>query len=218
MVNRSVAFIKRIGLIVFFNLLTAAVHSEMATQNEMPVSDSVKNILFIGNSLTYTNDLPELVTREGRKNGMVIKTSMVAFPNYGLEDHWNDGHIQFLIRSGTYDYVVVQQGPSSQIEGRTMLLDYGARIKALCDSNNTKLAFFMVWPAFSNFYNFDGVIKSYTDAAALTNSLLCPVGRVWKKHFSETNNYSFYGNDKFHPSKAGSKSAARIIFNTLFKR
>jgi hypothetical protein len=180
-------------------------------------SDTAKKILFVGNSLTYYNDLPKLVAKIGKDNGVEIKPEMIAYPNYALEDHWNDGVIQTLIANKKYHFVVVQQGPSSQADGRAMLLDYGTRIKNICTPHNTKLAFFMVWPARSNFHTFDGVIKNYTDAAAATNSLLCPVGRDWKEYFSSTGDYSYYGPDMFHPSQRGSENAASVIFKTLFK-
>jgi hypothetical protein len=178
--------------------------------------DSTKSILFIGNSLTYYNDLPQLVAKIGKDSGIEIKAEMVAYANYALEDHWNDGRIQQLIATKNYDFVVVQQGPSSQQDGREMLLNDGARIKALCTKYNTQLAFFMVWPAVANFNTFDEVIKNYTDAAEITNSLLCPVGKVWKEHFSATSDYSYYGLDMFHPSLKGSTCAALVIFKTLF--
>ncbi len=181
------------------------------------VNDSVNRILFIGNSLTYTNNLPEIIARVGRDSGVEIRTRMIAYPNYALEDHWNDGQIQILIATGQYHFVVVQQGPSSQADGRAMLMDYGARIKALCNQYKAKLAFYMVWPAKANFHTFDGVIKNYSDAAVATNSLLCPVGQVWKNYFLTTGDYSYYGPDEFHPSVTGSEKAARIIFKTLFK-
>ncbi len=179
--------------------------------------DTVRSILFIGNSLTYTNDLPNLVVRKGGENGILIKTEMLAFPNYGLEDHWNDGNIQILISVKKYDFVIIQQGPSSQNDGRIMLIDYGARINTLCQKNKSKLVYFMVWPGYSHLQSFDGVIKNYSDAAKATNALLCPVGQVWKKHFEETKEYSYYGPDMFHPSQKGSEIAAQIIFETLFK-
>jgi hypothetical protein len=176
----------------------------------------LKSVLFVGNSLTYSNELPALVAKTGKEKGVNIKTTTLAYPNYALEDHWNEGKIQQLIATNKFDYVVVQQGPSSQAGGRAMLFDYGAKIKALCDTNNSKLVFFMVWPAFSNFHTFDGVIKNYTDAAAATNSILCPVGKTWKEYFLRTGDYSFYGPDMFHPSQKGSESAAKIIYETLF--
>jgi hypothetical protein len=180
-------------------------------------TDSATKILFVGNSLTYTNNLPSIVVSLAKRKGIDVETEMLAYPNYALEDHWNIGHLQDLIKSGGFDFVVLQQGPSSQNEGRTMLLDYGARIKALCDTTKTRLAFFMVWPAFANLHTFDGVIKNYSDAAIATNSLLCPVGAIWKKHFDDTKDYSYYGPDLFHPSQKGSEIAAKVIVDALFK-
>jgi lysophospholipase L1-like esterase len=46
---------------------------------------------------------------------------------------------------------------------------------------------------------------------------LCPVGAVWKKHFDETKDYSYYGPDLFHPSQKGSEIAAKVIVDALFK-
>jgi hypothetical protein len=173
------------------------------------------NVLFIGNSLTYTNDLPALVVAEAKKKEVVVKTEMIAFPNYALEDHWNDGKIQARIKKGAFDYVVVQQGPSSQSEGREMLLAYGPRIASICKMANAKLVFFMVWPAKANIHTFDGVITNYRDAANKSESLLCPVGEIWRKHTEATGDFSYYGEDGFHPSRKGSELAARIIADTL---
>lgn len=218
-VKHSMSLVWCIACILFLNI-TAGACKKAKTNQPQPVivySDSAKSILFVGNSLTYYNDLPGLVARIGRDSGVEIKTEMVAYGNYALEDHWNDGQIQQLIANKKYDFVVVQQGPSSQADGRAMLLDYGARIKNLCVTHNTQLAFFMVWPAFANFNNFDGVIRNYTDAAVATNSMLCPVGKIWKEYFLSTGDYSYYGPDMFHPSQKGSDNAALIIFKTLFK-
>ena len=127
-----------------------------------------------------------------------------------------EGDLQELITTKKFDYVIVQQGPSSQADGREMLLDFGQRIHELCKPQGTKLVFFMVWPAKHNLRTFDGVIKNYTDAALATGSLLCPVGTEWKRHFETTQDYSYYDTDNFHPSLKGTEVAAGIIIQTLF--
>jgi lysophospholipase L1-like esterase len=99
-----------------------------------------------------------------------------------------------------------------------MLLTYGAKIKSLCETHHVKLAFFMVWPSKANYSMFDGVIANYTLASEQTNSLLCPVGKVWKEHFDSTNDFSYYGPDNFHPSPEGSQVAAQVIYDALLKR
>ena len=215
--KNSVKQYDKTGLIGMFLACLVVTAGSCKAQNSIKATDSTKTILFVGNSLTYTNDLPSIIVKLGKQKGINIKTEMLAYPNYALEDHWNDGKMAALIAEKRFDFVVVQQGPSSQNDGRVMLLDYGTRIKTLCDKQNTKLAFFMVWPAFANLFMFDGVVKNYTDASVTTNSLLCPVGTAWRKHFSDTNDYSYYGPDMFHPSVKGSEVAAKIIFETLFK-
>ncbi|CAL2057432.1 SGNH/GDSL hydrolase family protein [Tenacibaculum sp. 190524A05c] len=175
------------------------------------------SILFIGNSLTYYNDLPKLVTEYAKnEKNLNIKTKMVAHPNYAIEDHWNDGKVKRLIRRKKYDYVILQQGPSSQKDGRKMLIQYGRKYSNLCKSSNTKLCYFMVWPAIYYYHTFNGVIKNHEDAAKLNNAILLPVGKVWKTHIEESKDYSLYNQDEFHPSEKGSKLAAKVIVETLF--
>lgn len=172
-------------------------------------------ILFIGNSLTSTNNLPRIVKELYAELGIIISTRTIAPPGYGLEDHWNVGTIQLLINSNYYDYVIIQQGPSSQDYGRESLIEYGGRIADLCNNNDTKLAFLMVWPSVTNYYTFDGVITNYTDAATLSNAILIPVGRNWKYYIDQTGDYSYYGSDNFHPSVKGSEKAAQDIIQKL---
>lgn len=175
-------------------------------------------VLFVGNSLTYSNDLPKLVYELVKSRNQEIYTKMIAKPNYALIDHLDsDSQVEEEISSGKYDYVVVQQGPSSLPESRKLLFEGGRRFSALCRASDTELAFFMVWPSRGYYHTFDGVIKNHTDVAAEFNAILCPVGSVWKNYFDTTGDYSYYGPDEFHPSLAGSKVAARTIVNSVFK-
>jgi hypothetical protein len=200
-------------------LLSLSFYSIACNKQADPAStvDKDTTLLFVGNSLTYTNDLPLLVKVLAKSKGSSIKVDMLALPNYALLDHLTDGNLQKMIAGKKYSHIIVQQGPSSQAEGRAMLLDAATAIKALCDASNSKLAFYMVWPAHANYTSFDGVIRNYTEAATITHSILCPVGKVWKEYMDKTNDLSYYGPDLFHPSLKGSQVAAEEIFNSLFK-
>ncbi len=181
------------------------------------LSSNSQRILFVGNSLTYTNNLPLLVANAGAKYDIPLETEMLAFPNFSLEDHWLQGKLQKLIASGRFDIVVVQQGPSSQADGREMLLTYGSKLKRLCEKNGVVLAFFMVWPPKDHVDRFDGVISNYTDAAMKTQAILCPVGLAWKACLETKESCNYYDHDGFHPSLTGSQVAAEIIVQSLFK-
>ena len=180
-------------------------------------NNSTYNILFIGNSLTYTNDLPKLVKDYAQLKGIDIATTMVAFPNYAIEDHWNNNQVQKLIAGKKYDFVILQQGPSSQNNGRNMLIDYGKKYSRLCALHNAKLCFFMVWPSLQYYHTFNGVIKNYTDAASINNAILLPVGERWKTDIGTSKNHHYYSSDGFHPSLKGSQVSAKVIVDQLFQ-
>ncbi|WP_411768274.1 SGNH/GDSL hydrolase family protein [Winogradskyella sp. A3E31] len=199
-------------------ILSVSVYSNINGQEDVVKNDKTEfNILFVGNSLTYTNDLPQLVKKYAKRKGIKIKTKMIAYPNYAIIDHWNDGKIQKLIVSKTYDYVIIQQGPSSQSEGRKMLIEDGQKISNLCALYDTKLCYFTVWPSLNYFYTFDGVIKNHRDAADINSAILLPVGEVWKNYIDTTDDKQYYGPDGFHPSKKGSEVAAQVIVEHLFQ-
>lgn len=197
----------------FLLLLTFLINVAVAQR-----SDSLEiNILFIGNSLTYTNNLPQIVEKVAAEKGSLFKTKIIAKPNYALIDHWREGEIKKEIEENNYDFVIIQQGPSSQEEGRNMLINDGKKLKKFCEKYGSKLCYFMVWPSQTYYYTYAGVIKNYSDAASENDAILLPVGEVWKKHFDDTQNFDYYSEDGFHPSMKGSKAAAQIIVNCLLK-
>lgn len=175
-----------------------------------------KQFLFVGNSLTYTNNLPKIFENVAANFNETINTKSLCYPNYALEDHWEEGKLQKLINTGTYDYIIVQQGPSSQNEGKLMLIDYGKKIKALCSKKNSQLVFFMVWPSKYYANTFDGVIQNYLLASQINKALVSPAGEVWKAYELENNLENLYGVDGFHPSKTGSFLSALTLFKTIY--
>jgi hypothetical protein len=177
-----------------------------------------QKILFVGNSLTYTNNMPFMLEKIGAiyNKGIIVKS--ISKPNYAIVDHLNEGTIQQKIATENYDYVIIQQGPSSQEEGRKMLLNDGKKIAEICSKHNTKLAYFMVWPSKRYYFTFDKVIANYTNAAKANNALLFPVGVYWKEYQKLKNKTSLYDLDQFHPSKAGSFLAALTIFKQLYPK
>lgn len=180
------------------------------------LAQATQKILFVGNSLTYTNDLPRLVQKCAIRLDIDVATTTITKPNYALIDHWKEGHVQREISKEKYNYIIMQQGPSSQPYGRKSLIEYAKKLKKLCEKHGSKLAIFMVWPSRSYFHTFDGVIESHKLASEATDAILCPVGEKWKAHFDSTNNFDYYGSDGFHPSEKGSSKAAEIIVETLF--
>ncbi|WP_299110968.1 SGNH/GDSL hydrolase family protein [uncultured Winogradskyella sp.] len=209
---------KKIIQIIIYLMICQSCTSFKSPESTKNAKERSSTILFIGNSLTYTNDLPKLVKVIAKEKGVRVTTTMIALPNYALIDHWNDGTIQKEIRSKQYDFVIVQQGPSSQAFGKEILVNYGKKYSNLCEENSAQLCYFMVWPSLTYYNTFDGVIKNHREAARINNAMLLPVGEIWKTHFDATENFDYYSNDGFHPSLKGSRVAAEIIVDYLFKK
>lgn len=203
-------------VLVFLALIAA--ENPLDSKQEAIKNSTTITILFIGNSLTYTNNLPKLVEKYAKQKGIKMDTKMIAFPNYAIEDHWNDGQVQKLISSEKYDFVILQQGPSSQSNGRRMLIQYGKKYNSLCKLHETKLCYLMVWPSLNHYHTFDNVIKNHRDAAALNKSILLPVGKVWKNYIDFSGDLKYYSPDGFHPSLVGSQIAAKIITEYLLQQ
>lgn len=175
-----------------------------------------QKILFLGNSLTCANNLPQILEYLAKDFDEPVQTTVLCFPNYALEDHWNDGKFQKIMSEESFNYVIVQQGPSSQPPGKQMLVDYGAKIKSICKEKGASLAYFMVWPSKQYYFTFDRVIANHKYAAKTNESILFPVGIIWKKYEENKNKENLYSYDNFHPSTAGSFLAALTIFHGLY--
>jgi hypothetical protein len=172
-------------------------------------------LLFVGNSLTYSNDLPGLLKELAGYDGIRVSTVSFLTPDYSLEDHWNEGKVQRELKKKHYDYMIAQQGPSALPESQKLLLEYASKLAVICKEEQTTMALYMVWPSKARSFDFAGVIASYANAAEKTGAILCPAGAAWKQAWSFDPTLSLYAADNFHPSLTGSVLAALSIYAKL---
>ena len=176
-------------------------------------------VLFIGNSLTYVNDVPAMVAAMADSAGVgPLLTESVVFGGYSLEDHWNQGDAVRAIGRGGWSVVVLQQGPSSLPESRLLLIEYARRFMFEIRRVGARPALYMVWPEADRLNAFDGVSRSYRDAAEIVDGLLFPAGEAWRAAWRLDAALPLYGPDQFHPSPMGSYLSAVVIFGGLYQR
>ncbi len=181
-----------------------------------PSNENALNILFIGNSLTYENDLPGILaalieTGEAGPAEIVSAT----YPNFGLMDHWGGaGESRATIEKGGWDVIIMQQGPSAT-EGRPSLLEYSALFAQEAEKIDATPAIYMVWPSRLRSFDFDGVSESHQMAAENIDGLLFPVGEAWRKAWKADSTLALYASDDFHPSVLGSYLGAAVMFEQL---
>jgi hypothetical protein len=193
--------------------LLAALFACAGTSPEAVSPGDDLRILFIGNSLTYSNDLPDMVRRMAiAVDGKAPIVKSVTVGGYSLEDHWNRGDAQTAIREGEWDLVVLQQGPSALPESRVLLVEYARKFAEETRKVGGRPAMFMVWPPASRVAEWDAVSESYATAAREVDGVLFPVGEAFRASLRRAPGVTLFVGDGFHPSAIGTYLAAIVIY------
>jgi hypothetical protein len=178
-----------------------------------PLPPGGGRVLFIGNSLTSWNNLPEIVAALADSAGTErIVPSEVTYGDFSLEDHWGRGDSRVAIAHGGWELVVLQQGPSSLEANRALLIDYSRRFAGEIRRVGAEPALYGVWPQLPDFQTFDRAIESYALAAQEIDALLFPVGAAWRAAWQREPSLELYSSDGLHPSLAGSYLAALVMY------
>jgi hypothetical protein len=172
-------------------------------------------VLFIGNSLTASNDLPEVVHAMVRSTGGDLRVETCARGGVSLEDHWNDGHCRKLLEENRYHYVVLQQGPSSRDDSRANLKEWSVRWADAIRARHAQPALYMVWPQQGQPSGFARVSDSYRMAAEQSRARLLPAGDAWRAAADGEHKVILYGSDGLHPTREGTYLAALVIAHHL---
>jgi hypothetical protein len=190
----------------------ASLQCQSASRVLAPLPAGGTHVLFIGNSLTYVNDLPSTVAALALASGDTIRVAQVAFADYALVDHVADGTAIKAIRLGGWHYVVLQQGPSSVQVNRDSLILMTQYFDTYIRSSGARTALFSVWPAIGNYSTFPRAIESYQLAAAAVNGVYLPVGAAWLAAWAKDSTLQLYSSDGLHPSELGTYLAALVMY------
>jgi len=180
--------------------------------------DGTTPVLFIGNSLTYWNDLPGMVAALGAADAAPIWARSVAIPDADLGIHLADGRAADAIASNRWKVVVLQQGPSSLPENRAALRSWTRTFAERIRAVGGRPALYAVWPQEIHQHTWDEATRSYALAASDVDGMLFPVGEAWRAAWRRDPAIALYSGDGLHPSVEGSYLAAIVIYATLAGR
>jgi hypothetical protein len=214
-----------ISHIARFSLLVAAVGclgTSGPTEVTVPRRDG-RPVLFIGNSLTYFNDLPLIVEAladsvPGLATEQRLAVAMAAYPDFALYDHWAEGSAVRALEKNRWDTVVLQQGSSALDESRQLLREWTKQFDVTIKAAGARTAMYAVWPNQARQFDFERVNESYTLAAADVNGMLFPVGEAWRAAWSRDAEMQLYSPDGLHPTVRGSYVGALVIASMLLDR
>lgn len=171
-------------------------------------------ILFVGNSLTYTNDLPGVVGTIADAAGESVAILSLTAGNYAIMDHWRQGLPEY-IRELEPDLVVLQQGPSSLQDSRSNLIIWTDSVARVAAEVGARPALLMVWPELARYEVFPDVRESYRLAAEGVDGVFIPAGDAFKALRDTHPEWDPYGIDQFHPSDKGTVISAYVVVRAL---
>ncbi len=171
-------------------------------------------VLFIGNSHTYVNDMPQLFVEEAQKDNVRCDVTMLTLGGWRLSQHVKEPQVKFNILHGHYDYVVLQEythpfGPEQPMHEAVAKL--GEWIKAA----GSMPVMYMTWAKKGHPEQQAELTNAYTTCAQEINALLAPVGVEWWKLLNENPTIEMYRPDGEHASLTGSRLAAAVIWKTI---
>ena len=120
-------------------------------QRTWDIADSrpPRSILILGNSRTFTNDMPAMLRKIADTAGSTTKFQIESNtkPGYRLEDHWSDRRSRALLVD-TWDVVLIQAESGSQagIEESESFKTYGAKLAGVAKVSRGQPTLIVNWP------------------------------------------------------------------------
>ncbi len=211
------------GLVIFTNLLHAQTR-----------------VLFIGNSYTAVNNLPQLTADCALSIGFAGMPLEVASSTPGgttFQMHTTNATSQNLINQGNWDYVVLQEQsqlpsfPDGQVAAECFPFATQLNNQILAVDSCTETVFYMTWgrqngdasncaswPPVCTYEGMDSLLNlRYRQMAIDNQAILSPVGALWKYIRTNYPEINLYAADGSHPSLEGTYAAACSMVSVIFR-
>lgn len=207
--------------------------------NKLFAQDTL-SVLFLGNSYSSYNNLPQLVQSLSSSAGktLIIDSNMPG--GMTISGHVNNATSIAKISQGNWDYVVIQeqsQIPSIDYYRYNEMYPAMTNLKSLIEQYNpcAKIITYMTWgrqyggqqcgpgatycsPVFVDFNHMqDSLTSAYLEISEQLNIQCAPVGLTWQNILNDTT-LILHSNDNSHPNIDGSYVAALSIYSSIWKQ
>ena len=174
-------------------------------------------VLFIGNSLTYANDLPAMFERIAGAAGTPVRVDEATGGNMAVIDHMVAGSRAIArMDEGGWTYVVLQQGPTPAGICRDTLVLAAMRAGPHIRNGGGRPVLWLPWARRGFPASLAVAGESATLAARAVGGVVAPVGIAWDEALEQDPSLPLYGGDGYHPAPAGTLLAALTIYDRLF--
>jgi hypothetical protein len=172
-------------------------------------------VLFVGNSLTYYNDMPGLVQKLAERDEGARPLFAVYYtaPGWSLRSASRDEGLSDLLDQIRWGAVVLQEhseraaAPPERLRRETV--PFARRLQDRATARGARTIVFMNWFARE---------AEASDLAAELGARVAPAALAWDEAFRRRPGLNLLGSDGAHPNLAGSYLIACVFYATLTGR
>jgi hypothetical protein len=192
------------------------------------------NVLFIGNSYTYANDLPATLVQLAAAMGDQVNVDSKTNGGFTFQMQAQDPVTHQKINAQAWDYVVIQgqsQEPSFPYQQvNTQSLPYAMQLADSVYANHScaQVNYFMTWgrevgdpqwDSINTFHKMNARLRdAYLRIADSSMASVSPVGAAWRYIRDTQPSIQLYVGDGSHPSVEGTYLAASVFYVSLFHK
>ena len=187
--------------------------------------DRPMRVLFVGNSYTYFNNLPCLVSELGKSRGRPIEATMIAEGGATLGRHWENDATRAEVRKD-WDAIVLQTqsafGVTYFVDGVNRISDTSSLLRdarnftSAIGKRKTRAVLYEQWKAQAAPARDQLAIHvAFADAARALGASVMPAGDAWELAERQVEAKTLYAVDGSHPSQIGSYLTALTAYATL---
>lgn len=173
-------------------------------------------VLFIGNSHTFTHDVPSIINKLFIENNEKWEYKEMTVSGQTLKFHSTREDLLNEIKVGNYDIIILQERASNFdqelfSEGFNPLYDH------IINNTKSKILMYMIWSNESRPEIQKTILESYANASNKDRVSLASAGIVWDIIRHNHKDITLYM-DGNHATKTGAYLAASTLFYALTNR
>jgi hypothetical protein len=176
------------------------------------------NVLFIGNSHTYLNQMPRmLVALAGAdERGFKLKAEQSTGKGVSLEWHWNHPPTREMIAGRHWDYVVLQDRSGGPLEALESFQRHARMLDEEIKKQSARTILYMTWANRNRPETQALLADAYANVARALDAILAPVGLAWQQVQRRIPGLDLYHPDGRHANPIGSYLAACVFYAVVF--
>jgi hypothetical protein len=174
-------------------------------------------VLFIGNSFTFYNGG---IDAELTRLEPSCVTSSVTAGGATLQQQWDTGQALRAIRSGHWDYVVLQEQSQTPVIAQPLFRDYAARFDRAITASGATTVLLMTWQrpdSAAEGVTTANLAAAYRGVAARLGARVAPAGEAFAEALLERPGLVLNNLDG-HPTVEGTYLAACVVYETILGR